>query len=86
MIGKGKGEKKACRSNFVSGIMASLASLSGPYFVIGSYIGSCVGRYPQALWMAAAASSCGSCDVRYLHIRLRLLFPQVRLLFDRGKW
>ena len=27
----------------------------------------------------------GSCDVRYLHIRTRLLLPSLRLLFDIGK-
>ena len=91
----GKGTDKL---GFVTCIVAYFASRSGLFTAIGSCFRSCVGRYPQACWMAAAAGSCvsvghrvwsrlrcGSCDVRYLHNRMRLLLPWSRLLFDRGK-
>ena len=73
---------------FVTCIVACLASRSGLFNAIGSCIRSCVGRYLHACWMAAATGSRvtvghrvwtrqrgGSCVVRYLHIRTRLLLP-----------
>ena len=41
---------------------------------------------PFQVVISSLAAASEAAYVRYLHIRLRLLFPQVRLLFDRGKW
>ena len=83
-IGKGKGEKKAGRSYVCLGLwlflipfqvgISSLAAATEAAFC--GILKFCGQLQPAAVAAATA---------RYLHISLRDLSPQVRLLFDRGK-